>query len=830
MMNNSLKRFFAKCAVALLMIGGGAQLFADENGTESIAEQFLRRLDLTRPELAEVARRADDDDYAGALAAYRDYFVEKCSSLPVENCRYWAFAYTDPEKLLEEGIVGMGAYDGKTTAAVKIGRPGEVDWFPEVPAIPYFASDLPRFYWANKLTRRYVATRDPRYLEAFVGYFADHARNHQRQYEAFMRTDWQGRYERPSWSVKTVLFHADRLHVFRTGIIAACQTEGTVSFDREPAVPVENASVEQVKQAIDPEDLAAALLGFTEGTLNRFLDGRMNLPATPNQQLDMAYCMLTYAHLLDAFKKAPRWEEYAAQAYSRYFNAGALLKDGTDMEQSFNYNWGPVGKTIGLLLWYPDPVTRPDWVKRCYNRALYRLRMYAALVKPTGPVPSMGTYSATGNRDGFRENFEKFNAVFSDPLTARVMNQQWGDSSMAAPAFTSIAFPYGGYYALRSGWDKHDQYLFFKASRPGTGHCQGNDILNIQLTAFGKDLLPRAGAASYDNKDPYKPYFLESFSANTVVVDGLSINTHPFQNKVATYADPLDGRWHTSAVFDFAEGTYRHGYGKGNPSTISEVTHQRQIFFVKQAGLWIVVDRMNSKNEHAYTQIWNLHPDFAADQVVCDDARARIETQAPDAANIGLYHFGASPRSYTIFRGQMEPDVRGWAKTRDGLVEATDVHVNWQGGGDELLVTLIEPRPGSESAIVQLKSIGENGFTATLRDGTEVAFQTALTPQPLSAGSLKADATTLLTVRTSQDNKTRGIALYCTRFQGNKSAADSFEFVIEPVARWRLGRPRTRITPITVPTGFTWIKTRDGMAPQYQGKGPDHSLSTGGTK
>lgn len=816
-MNNSIKRLVAKfaIAVALLMIGGEAELFADEKGNDSIAEQFLRRVDLTRPELAELSRRADAGDYSGALIAYRDYFVEKCSRLPVETCRYWAFAYTNPEKLLDDGVVGMGAYGGKgTTAPVKIGKPGEVNWFPEVPKIPYFASDLPRFYWANKLARRYVADRDPRYLEAFVGYFADHARNHQRQYEAFMRTDWKGRYERPEWAVKTILFHADRLHVFRTGIIAACKTEGTVSFDREPAVPVVNASLEQIKQAIDPEELATALMGFADGTLNRFLDGRLNLPKTPNQQLDMAYCMLTYAHLLSAFKKASDWEEFAKQAYGRYFNAGAILADGTDMEQSFNYNWGPVGKTAGLLLWYPAPATRPDWVKHCFDRALYRLRMYAALVKPTGPVPGMGTYSATGNRDGFRENFAKFNTVFDDPLTAKVLNRQWGDNSMAAPAFKSIAFPYGGYYALRSGWDKRDQFLFFKASRPGVGHCEGNDILNIQLTSFGKDLLPRAGAVSYDHKDPFKPYFLHSFSANTVVVDGLSINTHPFQNKVATFHEPLDGRWHTSSAFDFTEGTYRHGYGKGNPSTISDVTHQRQIFFVKPAGLWIIVDRMNSDNEHAYTQIWNLHPDFAADQVVCDDAHDRFETQALAGPNVGLYHFGRAARSYTTFRGQMEPDVRGWARTQGGLVEATDIHVNWQGDGDQLLITLIEPRPALESAIVALKSIGENGFTATLRNGTEIAFQTVLTPQPLSAGPLKANAAALLTVRTLQGNTTRGIALDCTRFWDKQPAADSFEFEIEPGSSRRIGRPHLRSTPITVPTGFHWIDGRDGLKPR----------------
>ena len=789
----------------------------NERNIEQAAKSFFPLLDLKAKPLARVNAIYEKGDYGGALAAFRDYFVEKCSHLPVENCRYYAWSHTKPNELLESGELVHGRILGGPPLRVRIGLPGQVNWATETD-LGSFISNLPRFYWTNKLIRGYVDSRDPRYVSAFIGYWADFYENHHRQIAEYTKnTDWRAKkYEDPVIGTRMLLFQSDRLHAFRTGMIAASQIARTVSFDGDPEVPVRNASLDAVKQAVDPVKLAIVLTGFVNETLNPVVDGKMGFPGAPNQRVDLSWAVLSYSRVLSEFKDAPRWEALGREKICAYFNGGSVMPDGTDMEQSFNYNWNGVDPIILLLAYYPDEAKRPEWLLVCREKAIYRLRMLAALIKPTGPLPNMGSYTALGDEKGYRRQYERANATFHDPITERIVNMQWGDGSLGASAFNSIAFPYGGYYAFRSGWDKQAQYLFFKASRPGAGHG-AEDHLNLQLTAFGKDLLVACGSGYY-SPHPLNDYFLESFSCNTVVVDDLSQNglAYRLDGKEA-YKNVLPGRWHTSQSFELAEGDFVHGYGRVNPknytspATIKDVTHHRQVFFLKPVGLWIVVDRLRTAQTHTYAQTWNFNADFAQDRVSCIADKRRVETTAPEGPNVALYNFGAPALEYRKYYGQMEPVVRGWCNTRKLKdAKAVNVHATWQGTGEQLLVTLIEPRRALESAITELKPAGSAGFTATLRSGATIAFQAAPAPVPLNAGNVKATAAILMALRTPE-NKTCGLALDCEAINGTtKPETADFEFTADSTGAVSPG------ARIKSPETFRWeAGARGQLLPMY---------------
>ena len=61
-----------------------------------------------------------------------------------------------------------------------------------------------------------------------------------------------------------------------------------------------------------------------------------------------------------------------------------------------------------------------------------------------------------------------------------------------APAETSHAFPYAGYYVMRSGWDSDARWLWFDGGPFGYGH-QHEDKLEIMVTAYREAFLVDPG-------------------------------------------------------------------------------------------------------------------------------------------------------------------------------------------------------------------------------------------------------------------------------------------------------------------------------------------------
>ena len=404
---------------------------------------------------------------------------------------------------------------------------------------------------------------------------------------------------------------------------------------------------------------------------------------------------------------------------------------------------------------------------------------------------------------------------------------------------------------MRGSWSVESPYLFFMASRLGSGHASEN-INSLAMTAYGRHLLVSSGPSDYGMMEAlpenqrtkqdliwFDVYPMLSFGHNTVIVDGQSQRRLAFGEATGQkpYRDVTPSRWLAGEAFDYAEGIYAGGYANyhadfeaAETTPIEDVTHRRQVFYLRAQETWIVVDHLHSGSEHTFTQLWNFPPSqgvgpsdspgFTAEQVITDADGQMIHTADPDGPNVWLYHFNPRPLSYTSYYGHRGVPYRGWYAT--GIYgrrwEAVDIDADWQGVGDELLVTAIVPTPDGSSRVTARQRLGEprsNGLQLTLADGSRVVFQVAAEAAAFESGPLAAEATAFL-VTIAPDGETRGVVLGCESLSYAGAPAvinmPGFEFAV-------LDDDIALMAPVAVPAGFHWEQLADGrVAPVYSGQ------------
>lgn len=206
------------------------------------------------------------------------------------------------------------------------------------------------------------------------------------------------------------------------------------------------------------------------------------------------------------------------------------------------------------------------------------------LYKPTGVFPQVSDTDERDERElllkiGKHWNRADFIYVATDGKEGKI------------PDKTSVAFPEGGYYIMRSGWGNKDLpfneelYLLFDCGTNYPWHAH-YDILNIVATAYGYDLLKDPGRFTY-NEGTAREQFKSTAAHNTIVID---------RKDQARRYTPLPARWHSLIGFDYVSGVQ---------TSNSPVIHQRSVFFVKPE-YWIVIDRLLGNDSHYYDQYWHL--------------------------------------------------------------------------------------------------------------------------------------------------------------------------------------------------------------------------------
>ena len=332
----------------------------------------------------------------------------------------------------------------------------------------------------------------------------------------------------------------------------------------------------------------------------------------------------------------------------------------------------------------------------------------------------------------------------------------------------------------------------------------------------------------------------------------------------AGWVNPRALRFHTSTHFDLMEGRFDGRYYseppisdrtiknmvadygldamaevvayntrvKNAPARELRAVHQRQVVLLRQSKFWIVIDQVDGGA--SFTQTWHfpppseglnaknyLCPGFGPEQVRFDEPTKRVVTIRHDRSNIAILNFHNAAVRYGQHFGDKFP-FRGWYSFGIGgeRVPAVTMEATWSGSAP--MVTVLLPSKARPDAAKTL-DYGLTGFAplntetisgfAYTEKAAMVRFQASRVVQPLAAGTLTAEAKSLL-CREEADGVVTGLVLDCKSL----SVAGRAQTVSTPDFEFRVAKGALSIVaPVKVPQGFKWKADPQGrLAPGYE--------------
>ena len=193
------------------------------------------------------------------------------------------------------------------------------------------------------------------------------------------------------------------------------------------------------------------------------------------------------------------------------------------------------------------------------------------------------------------------------------------------PEDTDVHYPDAKLSVFRSSWNEDANFLFF-APRTGGSHYHTDQNM-IELYAYGQRFLRDTGMCSYSSKDPAFDFLRhQNRSHNTIEVDGKGFPRPPKGDQFGVIAGPGDSKAYSSPKAGFAQG-----WGGGYPN----VRHERDVFFVRDTGMTVVLDilKPNDDQVHTYDQCWHFDPSntYESDAQTC-----RVWTTNKEAPNLDM--------------------------------------------------------------------------------------------------------------------------------------------------------------------------------------------------
>ena len=355
-----------------------------------------------------------------------------------------------------------------------------------------------------------------------------------------------------------------------------------------------------------------------------------------------------------------------------YLNANLhyiIFDDGSYIEHTFGYP----RKILPLMLTLRDIYLSHGFpVSDRYGKQLHRLARYMLFcaMLPDGRAMTWGE----GNVGDTRRALKKAADYFADPeLSWWSSNGQLG----APPEVTDVHYPDAKLSVFRSSWNEDANFLFF-APRTGGSHYHTDQNM-IELYAYGQRFLRDTGMCSYSSKDPAFDFLRhQNRSHNTIEVDGKGFPRPPKGDQLGLIAGPCDLKSYSSSKAGFAQG-WGGGY--------ANVRHERDVFFVRDTGMTVVLDilKPNDDQVHTYDQCWHFDPSntYESDAQTC-----KVWTTNKDAANLDMLPL--YPKGLELLLRE------GW--NMRPRTETVYPSFRQKTAGDATFVTLIRPTPQGASS------------------------------------------------------------------------------------------------------------------------------------
>lgn len=684
-------RLFICCAIAFAAVQLAARPTAQPAADNAFAqddaanETLFAALDLSLPELAAVKKAADAGDWALARR-------ELAAHLRNRNVRTWHW----PNGELPAANANMQIADNATSDKVQGGLvkiwhtfpDGKIDWYynatrDKPPYNPEWQWQLNRMAFWREMARAYRNTKDERYPQAWV-----------RQLHSFLE-------QCPA--PQTVQNGRDSTwRTIEAGLrMSGSWPEAFHSFLHSPSV--------------SDDDLAAYLYATLEHA--RYLS-RFNTRANwLTMEMNGLY---TAGVVFPELKEAAQWRQQVIDTLSGQART-QFLPDGAHYELTPGYHSVALNNILEPLQ-LAQAVGRENEFPQDYTaatEAAYDFLMQ--IMAPDRNSPRMNDSWSLNTQSYMRRALNYFPQRRDFRWLAT--DGKFGD----IPQQTSFNLDWAGYLVMRENWQRDANYVLFDVGPLGLAHAH-QDKLNVIFHPYGRELLFDSSGGSYE-QSPWRRYAVDTFSHNTVLVDGLPQRRNTRDRKANVSKAAIDSGWQSTPQSDFGYGVYDEGYGEiGNRIA----THTRRVLYAKP-DIVIVADTLEplDAKEHSYQARWHL----LTTQTTLDPQTGITTTIDEGVPNMAVVPLLADGLHVATASAQTEPELLGWNVVKDsGIKEqpATTVTHTRSGSGIQRFVTLLLPqRSGQSRSVQQIKQSAPDIFEVTFTDGEIIHIE--VSPEPTGA-------------------------------------------------------------------------------------------------
>lgn len=260
----------------------------------------------------------------------------------------------------------------------------------------------------------------------------------------------------------------------------------------------------------------------------------------------------------------------------------------------------------------------------------------------------------------------------------RVLNRP--DLLPAATARRNFAFPHGGFYSFRSGWDAQAVWLGLHCGpEPIEPFHSQFDRGTFELMAFGRLLMTDPGVFNYKHRDPDRETFRRTAAHQCLTLNGA--NAARAGKHLQWIADDGAG----NAVLTVENASY------------PGLTHRRTVFFVQRQWFVLVDEALGDA-----TGDLDLHFQLTPGPAVIDPATKTARTAFPEGGNVLVWTTPDSPVtlepeeawfSPKWFEKELLPAFRYRHQARPARVRFVTVLAPYEGTQPPAIAATLDPSP-----------------------------------------------------------------------------------------------------------------------------------------
>ncbi len=614
------------------------------------AGAVLDRLDLSRPGLEKVAEYHKQGNDSLASVALLDYFKNRTGVKSVgvnaqkprltKEERRWADEGMEHKFFVHKGYQPSYFYGDDINWQYWPVKDNELRW------------QLHRTKWWVPMGKAYRVTGDEKYAAEWIHQYRDWVKKNP-------LTEFSGIKDKNMENVDNVYFAWRPLEV-----------------------------CDRLEHQIEQFELFLPSEHFTPEFLIDFLDNyhrhadfaNSHYSKQGNHLLFEAQRVIFAGSFFPEFKDAAAWRKAGVDILNREI-AKQVLPDGVQFELDPGYHMAAVG-IFGKALRMMDANGYRGEFPDSYLDAMRKMVEFTYNIAFPDYTLPMFSDNKLHVKPGMLSNYRSWRKFFPKDQALRYLATEGKKGKL--PDYTSRAFPDGGFYVMRNGWDSTATVMVLKAGPKGEWHNQF-DNGTFELWSGGRNFFPDSGSFIYGGDEEVlkqREWFRRTAAHNTLTLDDKTL-----ENRVSKLL-----KWETSPSGDLTV-VETPGY--------DGLTHRRAVFFVDKK-FYVIADEAYGDAAGDVALHYQLLPCDPLENTV----KKSVSTAFADGNNITLRVFGAD---------RMEAE-EGWTSPAYRVKHARPAYAfrtDKKAGKPARFITVIYPTDAANPATHDIKASYKGKPSAT---------------------------------------------------------------------------------------------------------------------